>query len=156
MPGVAQGHSPGSLFVGSTALVFLLPVCANRAFGDGSRGDDPLQTGPKATCADGNRIPQTWDQGVCSHFRALYHAGTKNTACAWPLVTSSQQTALSRSCQCTCLPAQPWRWRSEDALLLEELLVFFFPSNDSNLLFLVLISYACLAFPLGLTLVSHR
>lgn len=43
-------------------LVFLMPVCANRTFGNSPRGDDLLQTEKKAEPADSNKIPQMWNQ----------------------------------------------------------------------------------------------
>lgn len=61
MSGVVQGHQLGSLLFGTTALVFLMSVYANRTFSKGSR-DDLLQTGKEAEPTDSNKIPKRWNQ----------------------------------------------------------------------------------------------
>lgn len=69
---------------------------------------------------------------VCSSFRVLHHVGTKNTACVCLLVTSSQTCIVPKMLTSTTL------MEILDAPLLQ--MLFDFSTNDSNSLFLVLIS----------------
>lgn len=141
--GVVQGHQLGSLLFGTTALVFLMPMYANRTLVMAQeemicsrQGRQRLQT---VTGSPKHRIKTV---SVCSSFRVLHHVGTKNTACVCPLVTSSQTHIVPKMLTSTTL------MEILDALLLQVL--FDFSTNDSNSLFLVLIS--CL---LGVSLGPH-
>lgn len=132
--GVVQGHQLGSLLFGTTALVFLMPMYANRTLvmaqeeticsRQGRR--QSLQT---VTGSLKHRIKMV---NVCSSFRVLHHVGTKNKACVCPLVTSSQTCIVPKMLTSATL------MEILDALLLEVL--FDFSTNDSNSLFLELIS----------------
>lgn len=132
--GVVQGHQLGSLLFGTTALVFLMPMYANRTLvmaqeeticsRQGRR--QSLQT---VTGSLKHRIKMV---NVCSSFRVLHHVGTKNKACVCPLVTSSQTCIVPKMLTSATL------MEILDALLLQVL--FDFSTNDSNSLFLELIS----------------